>query len=75
MMYTNWANRPAGDQIPAVGAAQKNAEETRELLTAWALLSYPNRGSLPGGASGEKATGQVFGSIQYFHIQFRRTGA
>ena len=42
----------------------KNADETRELLTAWALL-YPNGDYYQWGIV-EKATGQVFGSISVF---------
>lgn len=55
--------RPTGDKISAVGAAQ-NADETRELLTAWALL-YPNGDYYQWGIV-EKSTGQVFGSISVF---------
>lgn len=63
MMYTNWANDPQVTKYLR-WEPHKNAEETRELLTAWALL-YPNGDYYQWGIV-EKATGQVFGSIGIF---------
>ena len=60
MMYTNWANDPQVTKYLR-WEPHKNAEETRELLTAWALL-YPNGDYYEWGIV-EKATGQVFGTI------------
>lgn len=64
MMYTNWANDPQVTKYLR-WEPHKNAEETRELLTAWALL-YPNGDYYQWGIV-EKATGQVFGSIGILH--------
>lgn len=63
MMYTNWANDPQVTKYLR-WEPHKNAEETRELLTAWALL-YPNGDYYEWGIV-EKTTGQVFGSIGIF---------
>lgn len=63
MMYTNWANDPQVTKYLR-WEPHKNAEETRELLTAWALL-YPNGDYYEWGIV-EKATGQVFGTIGIF---------
>ena len=65
MMYTNWANDPQVTKYLR-WEPHKNAEETRELLTAWALL-YPN-GDYYQWAIVEKASGQVFGSISIFKV-------
>lgn len=72
MMYQNWANDPQVTKYLR-WEPHKNADETRELLTAWALL-YPNGDYYQWGIV-EKATGQVFGSIGGFYLQLRRTGA
>ena len=63
MMYQNWANDPQVTKYLR-WEPHKNADETRELLTAWALL-YPNGDYYQWGIV-EKATGQVFGSIGVF---------
>ena len=63
MMYQNWANDPQVTKYLR-WEPHKNADETRELLTAWALL-YPNGDYYQWGIV-EKATGQVFGSISVF---------
>lgn len=63
MMYANWANDPDVTRWLR-WEPHKNADETRELLAAWALL-YPN-GDYYQWAIVEKATGQVFGSIGVF---------
>ena len=63
MMYQNWANDPQVTKFLR-WEPHKNADETRELLTAWALL-YPNGDYYQWGIV-EKATGQVFGSISVF---------
>lgn len=63
MMYANWANDPDVTRWLR-WEPHKNADETRELLAAWALL-YPN-GDYYQWAIVEKATGQVFGSISVF---------
>ena len=63
MMYTNWANDPQVTKYLR-WEPHKNAEETRELLTAWALL-YPNGDYYQWGIV-EKATGHVFGTIGIF---------
>lgn len=60
MMYQNWANDPQVTKYLR-WEPHKNAGETRELLTAWALL-YPNGDYYQWGIV-EKSTGQVFGSI------------
>lgn len=70
MMYTNWANDPQVTKYLR-WEPHKNAEETRELLTAWALL-YPNGDYYQWGRKGHRAGVWVH---RYFHIQFRRTGA
>ena len=62
-MYTNWASDPEVTRFLR-WEPHKNAEETRELLTAWALL-YPNGDYYEWGIV-EKATGQVFGTIGIF---------
>lgn len=64
MMYANWANDPDVTRWLR-WEPHKNADETRELLAAWALL-YPN-GDYYQWAIVEKATGQVFGSISIFN--------
>ena len=58
MMYQNWANDPQVTKFLR-WEPHKNADETRELLTAWALL-YPNGDYYEWGIV-EKAAGQVFG--------------
>ncbi len=63
MMYQNWANDPQVTKFLR-WEPHKNADETRELLTAWALL-YPNGDYYQWGIV-EKSTGQVFGSISVF---------
>lgn len=72
MMYTNWANDPQVTKYLR-WEPHKNAEETRELLTAWALL-YPNGDYYEWGIV-EKATGQVFGSIGIFTSSSAEPGA
>ena len=63
MMYQNWANDPQVTKFLR-WEPHKNADETRELLTAWALL-YPNGDYYEWGIV-EKATGQLFGTIGIF---------
>lgn len=63
MMYANWANDPDVTRWLR-WEPHKNVDETRELLTAWALL-YPN-GDYYQWAIVEKSTRQVFGSISVF---------
>ena len=63
MMYANWANDPDVTRWLR-WEPHKNVDETRELLTAWALL-YPN-GDYYQWAIVEKSTRQVFGSIGVF---------
>ena len=70
MMYANWANDPDVTRWLR-WEPHKNVDETRELLTAWALL-YPN-GDYYQWAIVEKSTRQVL--HQRVHIQFRRAGA
>ena len=72
MMYTNWANDPQVTKYLR-WEPHKNAEETRELLTAWALL-YPNGDYYEWGNCGKGHRAGVW-HHRYFHIQFRRTGA
>ena len=64
MMYANWANDPDVTRWLR-WEPHKNVDETRELLTAWALL-YPN-GDYYQWAIVEKATGQVFCSISVYN--------
>ena len=64
MMYTNWANDPQVTKYLR-WEPHKNAEETRELLTAWALL-YPSGDYYQWGIV-EKATGQVLGPSVFSH--------
>ena len=63
MMYANWASDPAVTRWLR-WEPHKNAAQTRELLSAWALL-YPNEDYYQW-AIVEKATGQVFGSISIY---------
>lgn len=63
MMYANWANDPDVTRWLR-WEPHKNVDETRELLTAWALL-YPNGDYYEWGIV-EKATGQLFGTIGVF---------
>ena len=72
MMYANWANDPDVTRWLR-WEPHKNVDETRELLTAWALL-YPN-GDYYQWAIVEKSTRQVFWLHRRVHIQFRRAGA
>ena len=60
MMYANWASDPAVTRYLR-WEPHKNADETRELLTAWASL-YANPDYYQW-CLVEKASGQVFGSI------------
>ena len=63
MMYANWASDPAVTKYLR-WEPHKSEAETRELLSAWALL-YPNPDYYQW-AMVEKATGQVFGTISIF---------
>lgn len=63
MMYENWANNPQVTRFLRWEPHQ-NVAETRELLTAWAML-YPNEDYYQWGIV-EKATGQLFGTISIF---------
>lgn len=63
MMYANWANDPDVTRWLR-WEPHKNVDETRELLTAWALL-YHNGDYYEWGIV-EKATGQLFGTIGVF---------
>lgn len=51
MMYANWASDPEVTRWLR-WTPHKDVAETRELLTAWALL-YPQRGLLPVGHRGK----------------------
>ena len=64
MMYANWASDPEVTRYLR-WEPHRNAAETRELLSAWALL-YPNPDYYQW-AMVEKATGQVFGSISLYN--------
>ena len=64
MMYANWASDPAVTRWLR-WTPHKDVTETRELLTAWALL-YPNEDYYQW-AIVEKASGQVFGSISIYN--------
>ena len=64
MMYANWASDPAVTKYLR-WEPHKSETETRELLSAWALL-YPNPDYYQW-AMVEKATGQVFGSISLYN--------
>ena len=63
MMYANWASDPEVTRWLR-WEPHKSEAETRELLSAWALL-YPNLDYYQW-AMVEKATGQVFGTISVF---------
>ena len=63
MMYRNWASDPEVTRYLR-WEPHKSPAETRELLTAWALL-YPNPDYYQW-CLVEKSTGQVFGSISIF---------
>ena len=63
MMYANWASDPEVTRWLR-WKPHKSEAETRELLSAWALL-YPNPDYYQW-AMVEKATGQVFGTISVF---------
>lgn len=64
MMYANWASDPEVTRWLR-WTPHKDVAETRELLTAWALL-YPNEDYYQW-AIVEKASGQVFGSISIYN--------
>lgn len=60
MMYANWASDPEVTRYLR-WEPHKNADETQELLAAWATL-YPNRDYYQW-AMAEKCSGQVIGSV------------
>ena len=64
MMYANWASDPEVTRWLR-WTPHKDVAETRELLSAWALL-YPNEVYYQW-AIVEKASGQVFGSISIYN--------
>lgn len=64
MMYANWASDPEVTRWLR-WTPHKDVAETRELLSAWALL-YPNEDYYQW-AIVEKASGQVFGSISIYN--------
>lgn len=72
MMYANWANDPDVTRWLR-WEPHKNVDETRELLTAWALL-YPQWRLLRVGHCG-KGHRTVVWLHRRVHIQFRRAGA
>lgn len=64
MMYANWASDPEVTRYLR-WEPHKSAAETRELLTAWALL-YPNPDYYQW-AMVEKSSGQVIGSFSIYN--------
>ena len=70
-MYANWASDPEVTRWLR-WTPHKDVAETRELLTAWALL-YPNEDYYQW-AIVEKASGQVFGSISIFNAALGDAG-
>lgn len=72
MMYANWANDPEVTRWLR-WTPHKDVAETQELLSAWAML-YPNEDYYQW-AIVEKATGQVFGSINLCQALLRRCSA